>query len=996
MYSEEGGSGADLMRGTSGKDSLNGRGGDDTLVGLAGNDVLIGGDDNDCINGGAGNDTLTGGNDSDIFVFGANEGNDVVTDYTAGEDIFQFTSGTPKFKVNDNDVVITVGSGKITVKGAANSVISYIDANGKEKSWPNTIDIDDETNTVKLAKGYARESFNLTGYADDLQTVDASAVTHDLSITGNAKANRIIGTEEDDIIDGGAGKDTIMGGEGNDSLNGGKGNDLLYGGKGNDTLTGGAGSDTFQYAKNTGKDVITDYDEEDRILFSSGTKDEIDISTSGDDVVFTLGKGKITVKDAANKTVTYVVGDEEFTVSPNKTVEYNNKGTSATLTSSFNADEFKFSESAYPGKLVSLNASAVEHDIAITGNKLANKITGGSGNDTIYGGKGNDILYGGAGDDVFVYSKGDGNDQILDYENADIISIASGVASYVGIKGDDIILSALGGRITVKGGADKNVHVIDANGEAYYPKPLDTFTISNNGKGVTLHEGFDDDSLNIATHAEIKHYASTIVTVDASALDHDIAITANKKANLISGGSGDDTIYGAKGNDTLKGGDGSDTFVFASGDGNDRILDYEEGDILQFTSGKPTFKKSGDDVIITLGKGKITVKGAADKVINYINKDGQELNYPEVPVSVNSAGTGVTLKSNYKTELFDVNTSSYVSEYSKVLKTIDGSAVTQDLEIVGNAKANRIFGSSNDDTIWGGKGNDTLTGGEGSDVFAFNSGDGKDVITDYTEGEDVIQFASGNVSNVKTSGKNVIFTVGKGTVTVKDGKGKTITYVDADGEEQIYPSAPYYVSGETVILTKDYSAKTFDLSNDSDLREVYNIDAARVDADLVVKGDNKANMIVCSGGANTIYGGKGNDTINGGDGSNLYVYNSGDGNDLILDWGAGDVVSIASGTKSGSVKVVDDTVIFTIGKGKISMQGAAGERLTWWEDGEKTSKIFTVSNNVLEDDNFITSNDLSSIVEDKAVDYSVMATGDVTSLTKSNNALPVLSPSKKK
>ena len=161
--SREGSSGADSLTGTSGRDYFDGRSGDDTLTGYAGNDTLIGGDDNDCIIGGAGDDSLTGGNGSDIFVFGANEGKDVFTDYISGEDILQFTSGKPKFKVNGNDVVITVGSGKITVKGAADRVITYIDSKGKEKTWPDTIDIDDETNTVTLAKGYARDSFNLAG-----------------------------------------------------------------------------------------------------------------------------------------------------------------------------------------------------------------------------------------------------------------------------------------------------------------------------------------------------------------------------------------------------------------------------------------------------------------------------------------------------------------------------------------------------------------------------------------------------------------------------------------------------------------------------------------------------------------------------------------------------------------------------------------------------------------------------------------------------------------
>jgi serralysin len=63
----------------------------------------------------------------------------------------------------------------------------------------------------------------------------------------------------------------------------------------------------------------------------------------------------------------------------------------------------------------------------ISGNTAANLIAGNSGDDTIdgkagddviEGGLGNDTLTGGAGSDIFRYSKGDGNDTILDFNSA--------------------------------------------------------------------------------------------------------------------------------------------------------------------------------------------------------------------------------------------------------------------------------------------------------------------------------------------------------------------------------------------------------------------------------------------------------------------------------------------------------------------------------------------------------------------------------------------------
>lgn len=57
----------------------------------AGDDLVIATSGNDTIEGGAGNDTVTGGAGSDVFVFhDAGPATDVITDFTAGQDVIAF------------------------------------------------------------------------------------------------------------------------------------------------------------------------------------------------------------------------------------------------------------------------------------------------------------------------------------------------------------------------------------------------------------------------------------------------------------------------------------------------------------------------------------------------------------------------------------------------------------------------------------------------------------------------------------------------------------------------------------------------------------------------------------------------------------------------------------------------------------------------------------------------------------------------------------------
>ena len=87
-----------------------------------GRDVLSGGAGDDTLAGRGGDDLLTGGSGGDTFVFGATDGHDTITDFSAGDHIsldgFSQHSGELSVSQANGNTLITYGQTTITVQGA--------------------------------------------------------------------------------------------------------------------------------------------------------------------------------------------------------------------------------------------------------------------------------------------------------------------------------------------------------------------------------------------------------------------------------------------------------------------------------------------------------------------------------------------------------------------------------------------------------------------------------------------------------------------------------------------------------------------------------------------------------------------------------------------------------------------------------------------------------------------------------------------------------------
>ena len=757
-------------------------------------------------------------------------------------------------------------------------------------------------------------------------------------------------------INGGAGNDsisnrgnevTIDGGENNDYIESDVDNVTISGGKGNDSISLGdrSSNNLIEYSSGEGNDIIYGVRADSTLQIGGG---EYSTTKSGKNIIVTVGDGKISLIGAASLGSSLNIAGTKKVTTPSTLLTVNNSTKSPVTVGS---------------AVKVINASSRTNAVKITGNKLANSIAGGSGNDTLNGGKGNDTLTGGKGKDIFVYSAG--NDLITDYAAEDKISITSGTATFTA-SGNDIIIN---GKITVKNGKDKTITYSDSSGKN---KKYEYEEETSDDEIVTLPKTYSKESYTMG---------NGVFTLDASAVRLDLNVVGNKFANKIIGSDQNDTLEGGKANDTLTGNGGSDVFVYNDGDGNDLITDYtEDEDIIQIKGKVGKITPSGKDIIVTVGTGKISLKGSADKIISYIDEDGEHT-YGDTISPVEVKGKTVTLSENYTADSFDL------SGYAKTIKTVNAAAVTRDLKITANTNANSILGGSGNDTLIGGKGNDSIAGGDGSDVFIYNSGDGNDLITDYAE-EDKIQIAS-VTAKVKKSSSDVIFTVGIGKITVKGAATKTVTYIDADGKTNYYPTTPksqiiHTDDNKTAILRETYSDSTYTAGS-----AIKKIDASAVARDLSITGNGKANIILGGYEDDTLIGGKGNDTLQGGSGADVFTYANGDGKDIILDYSEEDTIKITKGT--AKVAANGNDVVFTIGSGKITLAGAASKTVTYIESG-KTKTYGNSTANVLEDDNFITGNDLSALVESKPADYFAVQ----ESLIQKNNLLPSMTLSSKK
>jgi len=219
--------------------------------------------------------------------------------------------------------------------------------------------------------------------------------------------------DQDNILIGNNASNSLIGGGGNDRLDGGLGNDTLFGGEGNDTYvvnnsgdvvdeTGGGGIDTVESSVNLALSAGV----ENLVLTGSavtGTGNALNNTLTGNDSLNVLDGG------AGSDQMTGGLGDDIYVVDnvSDTVIELAGEGRDVIQSS---VDQ-NVALAANVENLVLTGSASVG-----TGNTLDNAITGNSSANILSGGAGDDLLIGRTGNDTYLFSLGDGRDEIVDLD----------------------------------------------------------------------------------------------------------------------------------------------------------------------------------------------------------------------------------------------------------------------------------------------------------------------------------------------------------------------------------------------------------------------------------------------------------------------------------------------------------------------------------------------------------------------------------------------------
>ena len=795
------GAGNDIINNGYGYGDYEGRSPDNAFIDAGtGNDWIGNNGNGSTINAGAGKDTIHNG--ADNVSISAGDGNDSIDNGGANVSI-SAGKGNDSIDNGGDNVTISGGTGNDYINSWGDGMV-YVYSGGND-----TLQNFQLSSTIVLGKATVKSS---------LKNYDTGDVTLNMSNGGSI----VIKEHWDGVINTVASASAV------------KSRNIIHNDKNKRKITGTSDSDVIISTNWTDNDPSVGYS---KVTINAGAGNDF-TKTSGTKNLVNLGDNNDVAENWGSHTTINGGNGNDYIESYREGGEYSSLVGGAGNDSIVNHASYS---TVIGGDG---NDSLVNNDSHVS-------ISGGKGNDTILstwtdyntiaGGAGNDYVELGGNANVYVYSAG--NDTLNNFDVFTDTIVLGSVKVSSSVLGDDGTLTLnLSNKktlkltnyrddiaTTVKSISDvKDWNIIyNYEGSKTVKGTSKADYIVNHADNVTITAGDDKDLIrnrawNVSMNAgagndTIFSYAPQATLLGGAGNDY--LRDRFSPQGLFSGGAGNDTIrvYGRL--STITGGTGNDKISlhstnelikYKSGDGNDTIYGFNSTDTLTISGGSYSTQASGSDIVVTVGKGKITLKDVKGNAV-YINKKnvgGSSTNKKFIVLTsgndtLNSSLEGATISGGKGDDVLETDFSDKVSisggagnddiqNWFGNNVTLSGGAGNDNITNYGGDNVS-IYGGTGNDTIrndaalewnsatnsfdtidspdnvslWGGAGNDLLYGGEGKDIFIYKPGEGNDTILNYANG-DLLKITGGTFSKSKYSSGTLTLTVGNGSVVFND------------------------------------------------------------------------------------------------------------------------------------------------------------------------------------------------------------------------------------
>lgn len=494
-----------------------------------------------------------------------------------------------------------------------------------------------------------------------------------------------------------------------------------------------------------------------------------------------------------------------------------------------------------------------------------------------------------------------------------------------------------------------------------------------NGAGVTLDDNHLEERWvppNYHIEGDEGHYETVTVSggddifIGSQYGDHLLGrsgwdwLDGQAGDDWLEGGDQNDTLLGGAGNDTLWGGAGDD--YLAGGDGGDQNWGGAGNDVLADGAGVDTLGgDDGDDIFLLTN----------DQTFNWFA--GGTFDFASDPagrdtLSAERMGVGVTITLDYRPAAWNNEADARLRDSRSRLAEIFDAATNQWFTSVGlvgveNATGSnfndRLYGTAGDNVLKGLAGDDRLEGRDGNDVLEGGAG------ADYLDGG-----AGWNIVSYAGSSAGVYVDLSTGEAFGGDAEGDTLVNLLAVRGSQLADQlkGSQYVETLEGLAGDDWlvattGGGTFDGGEGKDFADFSEATAAvtlylgaytstgqssgsgsagwasglTFTSVEGVVGTAYADNLSAGDGDQTFVSGAGNDYLAGGAGADTYVFNRGDGFDIIDEDNTGwNVLSIGEGV------TFSDLWIETLGSPTWLTVGIRGT-----SDSIRTVNNFTVAAN---------------------------------------------------